>query len=1358
MLWRHSIAREATFRLLISLGLLVALIAAGSLGIYRAALHKAATERSENLVSFYTNRLEQIERDWDIQSRDFKVRIEYTRALEDMDSAVAKLQAFITIQGTDRRFHYLIIQTKDGQKLFDFGKDLSLPAIPDSPDVAHGHYEDEQTHALFRVIEQPIWLGEERGMGRFAMFFRIDNSLLQQMGAPDLTLSTLHGGVALASSGGEAALERLRRNEGGAAADLDVRDLLWHDDQVTPIVLRIEAPIVTLFSPGELVVGMSAIPLIDGLVLWFTLGLWLLRQTRRVTELGGAVAEYAAVQHVTPIMAATLDRARRGQKDEITEVADAVEAMVSAIDEREQAQAAVQRDLQDSELRLRQLFNSGSDAIFVAELLPNGRPGTLIEVNDIACERLGYTREELLRMSPDDIDDPEHGSANDPEFLRTLQENWQATIERVHRAKDGRRIPVEINAHLFTLGGKDAILGVARDISDRKRAEAEYRTILETTHDAFWVVSIQDGSFVDINPAACSMLGYTREEMLKMRIPDVEAMERPDEIRDHIAAVIAGEMDRFESRHRHRDGHVIDVEVSAKFLNAHGGVIVAFIRDVTARKQADAALRAAKAEAEHANSAKSEFLANMSHEIRTPMNAIIGLSDLSLGLSGISPKLRDYLTKIHTSSKALLAIINDILDYSKVEAGRLDLEAAEFRIEDLLQNVADLFSLRADQKGLELLMDMSPGVPPVLIGDALRLGQVMNNLVGNAVKFTEAGEVHAKVTLLDQQGSLVTLQFSVRDTGIGMTPEQIDHLFQPFTQADGTITRRYGGTGLGLVISKRLVERMGGDLVVDSVPGKGSCFGFTLTLPMAHDARIERSPADLRGMRVLVVDDVDTSRLVLCEMLHSWGFDVTEATDGHHALELLNQAAARPERAFEMILTDWKMPEMDGITLARKVSDEVVKQMLPKMPVIIMVTAFGKDQLLAAARGVELDGVLTKPVTSSGLFDAIMQIQGGQQYLDAPQKSRDLFEQAAPIRGASVLLVEDNDINQTVAQDLLERMGFQVVVAGDGEQALALLEREVIDVVLMDLQMPVMDGFEATRRIRAQARFIKLPVIAMTAAALLRDREACLAVGMNDHVAKPIVPQDLLSVLLKWVKVAPARKSAAATHCTRSFSTADEGGMPSSLPGFDLDNAMTLMGGDQALFKRVALRFVEQFDGAAGRLAQQIEAGRLVEARAVTHQIKGAAGNLGAKTLCRAADVLETALDDAVDGKVGAGETVLDALTRLCQALTEVADSVSGLATAHSASAGAAEFECDQCDWRRASELFAQVRGLVDHYDFVPHELLVDLRDCLRCRPLRTQVDILMRHVEHTEYDKAKHLLDTLSCREGHDLGTDAKT
>ncbi len=1244
---RNSIGRQAAIRLIVSLSLLITLISISSVVIYRAALHQAAIERAENLAGFYKTRLEQIEHDWEIQSRDFKVRIEFTRALEDMSSAATNLQAFMTIQGTDRRFQYLLIQTRDGQKLFDSGKDISLPAIPGSAAAPIGHYLDPPTQALYRVFEYPIWLGEERGMGRFAMFFHIDNALLVQMGSPGVTLSALHGGVAIASSGGQTALERLRRGEIIDNSAREIRDLIWmaggdNNNQTSTVHLRIEAPITTLFSTTELAVGMSIIPLVDGLVLWFAIGLWLMRQARRITELGNAVGEFASSQQVTPALGDRLHHVRDRQADEIADVAELMGAMMAAIDERKRAQEHATALLRESEARIREITASLGDGVLVID-----GAGRIEFVNPRAESLLGWSADELL------------GRDSHP----TLHGHVPLEECPVHGAI---------------------------------RAQREYRS----EHENF---ACKNGSLLPVALSATPI---------------------------------------------HRDGEA-------------AGAVVAF-QDITERLAARQALEAAKAEAEHANAAKSEFLANMSHEIRTPMNAIIGLSDLALGLPGIGPKLRDYLSKIHTSSKALLSIINDILDYSKVEAGRLELDSVEFRVEEMLLNVGDLFNVRAEQKGLEIVFDVAVDVPPVLIGDPLRLSQVLNNLVGNAVKFTESGEIHVKLARLDahddrdNHGDSATLMFSVRDTGIGMTEEQAMRLFQPFTQADGSITRRYGGTGLGLTISKRLVEKMGGEIMVDSAPGKGSCFGFAIPLRIARDIRIERSPTDLRGMRVLVVDDLDISRQVLCEILRAWGFNVTQAACGREAIDLLNKAATEPGQEFEIILTDWKMPEMDGIALAQEVHDEVTRQVLPRMPVIIMVTAFSKDQLMQAARGVELDAVLTKPVTSSGLFDAIMRVQGGHLLEDAAYAHSDLFEQAAPIRGAHLLLVEDNEINQTVAQDLLERMGLQVTIASDGEQALEMLQLESFDAVLMDLQMPVMDGFEATRRIRGQQRFAKLPVIAMTAAVLSRDREACEAAGMNDHVAKPIVPRDLLTVLLRWIKL--KIDDDAARSCSRGFAEADAADdliwLPATLPGFDLPNTLALMGGNRGLFKRLVLQFGEQFAGMANEMAQRLAAGDVAGAMALAHKTKGAAGNLGATTLQRAASLLEekvggsgTALGDATSNPTRA------AMVSFNVALAEVLESVAKLKDTKPLVPIAADYACDQCDWRRANVLFGQLRNLVDNYDFVPSELLAELQASISCQPLRRKLETLGRHLDATDYDSARALLGEIICREGHALG-----
>ena len=1329
---RNPIGRQAAIRLFVSLGLLVTLIVVSSIGIYQVTLQKAAHKRAAELAGFYAAHLDQIEREWEIRSRDFKVRIEVTRALEDVATAVPNLQAFMTVQGADRTFQYLLIQTEDGKKLFDFGKDIELPAIPSHVGAGTEHYLDPRSGKLYRVFEHPIWLGERRGMGRFAVFFPINNALLGQMTTPGLTLSVLHEGEPVASSGGEAAIDRLRASQGATEAGQEDRELPWSGKAGDPIRLRIEAPVATLFSAAELSLGMGAIPLIDGLVLWLTIGLWLMRQTRRVSDLGRAVGEYASAQHVTEDMSKALASARQGPADEIGEVAEALGALGATIDKREQEREASAEQLRESEQRFRQLFNCGSDAIFVAEVRPDGSPGTFVEVNDIACQRLGYTREELLRMSPNEVNAPEHETADLPEFLRKLHEDSQATIERVHVAKDGRRIPVEVNVHLFKLAGKDAILGVARDISERKRAETEYRTIVETANDGLWIISVTDGRFLDVNPAACAMLGYSRKEMLTMGVPDVEAVERPEDTRRHIEAIIEGREERFDTRHRHKDGHLIDAEVSVKYMDVRGGVFVVFIRDVTVRKLAEESLQLAMREADSANRAKSEFLANMSHEIRTPMNAIIGLSDLALRME-LPPKLRDYCTKVQTSSQALLSIINDILDYSKIEAGHLDLDEVEFSLEEVLRNVSDLFIVPAEEKCLELFFD-TIHVPPVLVGDPLRLGQVLNNLVGNAVKFTESGEIHVEVEEVAAEGEYASLRFSVRDTGIGMTPEQTERLFHAFTQADGSITRKYGGTGLGLTISKRLVEKMGGEIGVSSEPGQGSSFSFTIPLRVAHGAEILRSPADLRGMRVLVVDDIDTSRMVLRKILTSWKFVVSEATSGPEALEMLRHT--RRDEPIELVLLDWNMPGMSGVEVARKIQEYAQRGEIPGMPVTMMVTAYNKDRLLQEAQGVRLDAVLQKPVIPSSLFDTIMRIQGGRvprAHIHVPE-----MDLATPFAGARVLLVEDNEINQQVAQELLESAGLVVTVAGDGEAALQALQTAGFDAVLMDLQMPVMDGFEATRRIRQDARFRDLPILAITAAAMARDREACLAAGMNDHVAKPIVPEEMLATLAKWVK--PKAPECRVVAIARE--AAQSGPALPKLPGFDLEEALTRVGGNRPLLERLLQKFGEKFRATADEVDGLVRAGRKDEAAALLHQVRGTAGNLGAVALHAAAERLEHEVW---------GNLPLEGRDAFNTAFANALDAIARLK--ETCAAEPLDFECEKCHWQRGAVLFKELRRLLRDNDFVPHELVAELVDSVQCEVLRKKLLDLQRQVDSIDYIHALGTLDSITCAKGHDFG-----
>ncbi|MCE5182624.1 MAG: PAS domain S-box protein [Betaproteobacteria bacterium] len=1457
MIKHRSISRQVAFRLLLSLGLFVTLIAFTSASLYQAALNKAAHERAEDLVTFYKARVAQVERDWELQSRDFRVRLEFTRMLEDPATARDNLQAFITVQGTDRRFNYLVVQNKIGKKVFDFGKDISLPSLSAAAGIDGEHYLNPDDGQVYRVFEDKIWLGDKEGMGTIALFFRMDNALLRQISAPGITLSLFHDGIPVSSSGGQVEIDRLR--QGRAMEMAESRDLTWNGQADDDIRLHLEAPVKPLFTNTEISLGMSLIPILDALILWFTLGSWLIRQTKRITELGGAVVVFSSTRKPGEDMQVKLNNAKKGYFDEIGEVADAVGDMTRSISEREQALEQSISSLQESEARFRLLFNSGSDAIFVLEIQPDGGLGHFIEVNDVACQRLSYTHEELMQMTPGDVDAPDFPSDLD-QIIQQLQKNHHAIFEQCHVTRNGKRIPVEVSAHLFTLEGKNTILAVARDITERKQAEAEFKTILQTTADGFWIASTQDARLLDVNQAYCAMSGYSRQELLQMRISDLDANEDLDDVHLHMRAVIEGGGDRFESQHRHKDGHLIDVEISAKYMEVRGGVIVVFVRDITEKiraeaqlndlldfnqkiisesplgievfrasgpcvsvnqaaanilgvikdrllqenfrqlpywetsglldtalqalqentsrtrevhtftssgkevwldydftpfisggephllvlvhdvsefRRAEGALVEAKGAAEKASRFKSEFLANMSHEIRTPMNAIIGLSDLALGLD-LPPKLRDYCRKIHISSKALLSIINDILDYSKVEAGRLELDSVEFSLEEVLENVVNLFNIRAEEKGLELVFDVARNVPQILLGDPLRLGQVMNNLVGNAVKFTDAGMVHVKVELVTEKYGSATLRFAVQDTGIGMTPEQAGHLFEAFTQADGSISRRFGGTGLGLAISKRLVDLMGGEIKVESEFGKGSIFSFTLRFPIPGEKRIGRSPAELRGMRVLVVDDLEISRQLLCELLEAWGFRVSAASSGPEALQLLEENLST-DFAFELVLLDWKMPGMDGVEVARKMQDNLRAKGAPSMPLIIMATAFSKDQLLLEVRRqhVHLDDILTKPVTASGMFDTIIRLQGDDRRShDEPALPPENL--AAALQGARILLVEDNEINQQVAQELLERSGLHVVLANNGREALDALQRESYDAVLMDLQMPVMDGFEATKRIRQDARFRDLPVIAMTAAVMVQDREACRIAGMNDHVAKPIVPEDLLNTLVKWIR--PGKRIQALSE---SVMVVDES-LPDQLPGFDLVAALNLLGGKRALFKKLLGQFVERFAGAADELDKFILAGEMDEAVALAHTIKGAAGNLGMVELHACAEALEQELKS---GSLQTGrECFAAALARVAEAAAQLAVPVQDRDEAPLAE------ECEKCDWEHAIEVFRKIRLMLENNDFVPHEMIAELSVFLKCRSLHGKLRVLDRYVDNFDYGNALATLDSMACTIGHDF------
>ena len=636
-----------------------------------------------------------------------------------------------------------------------------------------------------------------------------------------------------------------------------------------------------------------------------------------------------------------------------------------------------------------------------------------------------------------------------------------------------------------------------------------------------------------------------------------------------------------------------------------------------------------KAKAQEATRAKSDFLANMSHEIRTPMNAVIGMAHLALKTE-LTPKQEDYLSKIQSSANSLLGIINDILDFSKIEAGKLDMEAVEFDLLETLDNVANVITVKAQEKeNLEVLFSLDPQVPNFLVGDPLRLNQVLVNLGNNAVKFTAQGEIVLTARVVNKRSDdEVTLQFSVRDTGIGMTAEQQAKLFQAFSQADTSTTRKYGGTGLGLTISKRLVNMMGGEIWTESEPGQGTTFNFTAEFGLAK-AMVKRHfepSADLRGLKVLVVDDNATSREILQDILESFTFEVYLAASGEEALEEIERADG--DKPFELVIMDWKMPGMDGIEASKRIKSH---QKLTEVPAIVLVTAYGREEVMRQADEIGLDGYLLKPVNASLLFDAIMQALGKevQGVFRAGRKKEQSAGELSAISGARVLLVEDNEINQQVAQEILQGAGLIVTVVNNGQEGVDAARQNQYDAILMDIQMPVMDGHTATREIRnLKSEIRNVPIIAMTAHAMAGDEQKSLDAGMDGHVTKPIDPDQLFATLQKWIKPGEKRikdqpPQISTQHPESDPSVPGEAALPESLPGFDLAAGLQRLMGNKRLYRKLLVDFGTKYTETAGEIRGALDAKDFEQAHSLVHNLKGLAGNLEAKDLQAATVAME---------------------------------------------------------------------------------------------------------------------------------------
>jgi len=819
----------------------------------------------------------------------------------------------------------------------------------------------------------------------------------------------------------------------------------------------------------------------------------------------------------------------------------------------------------------------------------------------------------------------------DPErFLRRLREIEGRPVELSHEEialSDGRTLERHTAPVLGSNGDYYGRIWSLRDITERKRSEQVLllrdRAMRATTQGIVITDPNQpENPIIYVNPAFETITGYTPNEAIGRSCRFLQGPESDPATIERIRAAIRSEESCLvELINYRKDGRAFWNELSMSPVRNSAGTLTHFVgvqSDITERKRTEAALRQASIDADSASRAKGEFLANMSHEIRTPMNGILGLTALVLE-SDLKPDQRDSLNLVASSADALLTVINDILDFSKIEAGKLDLDPAPFALRDAVGDTLKSFALKAHTKGLELACDIDADVPDDLIGDAGRLRQVLINLIGNAIKFTERGEVVVTAKRIEIPEG-VGIRFSVRDTGIGIPKAKCASIFEAFTQADGSTTRRYGGTGLGLTISTRLVQMMGGCIWVESEPGQGSEFLFEACFELARVSGVRpsgRPPTKLRGCHVLVVDDNATNRRVLADTLRLWDAKPTCVDSGIAALAELQRAAAAGE-PYPLILLDAMMPDMDGFAVGEQIARE---PLLAGAAIMMLTSADGRGDA-ARCRAIGLCAYLVKPVKATELLKAITLALGNElSPCGAPPRKATAGSgtpaYAAPQRQLDILLAEDNVVNQLVAVRLLEKCGHKTTVANHGGEALAALARKRFDLILMDVQMPEMDGFEATRQIRENEAGTghRTPIVAMTAHAMAGDRDRCLAGGMDDYLTKPVQREELFRVL-KWAETLELQASSDDTVVS------DELAEDAPL-SFDRTTALERLGGDEELFAEVAELFRSDGPKLLGEIREAIAAGDAATLKRAAHGLKGAAGYVGGTFAVSAARRLE---------------------------------------------------------------------------------------------------------------------------------------
>ena len=1008
-----------------------------------------------------------------------------------------------------------------------------------------------------------------------------------------------------------------------------------------------------------------------------------------------------------------------------------------------------ERRLAAEEEKFRTLFELAPVGIAMNDF----QTGEFLRFNAAVHQPAGYTHEEFAQLSYWDVTPKEYMAIEQAQLESMRQTGRYGPFQKEYVRKDGSRYPVRLSGFRFTTAeGREVIWSIIQDISEQQKTEDALRTAKERFEGIFEQTSsgvavyhpVDDGkdfTFVDYNPAAEHMDGKKKDAVIGRPLTEVFPGIHDLGLLEVLQRVAQTGQPEELPLSQYEDANIMGWRENRVF-RLSSGEVVAVYDDLTGIKRAQQESERARWEAEQASRAKSEFLANMSHEIRTPMNAVIGLSQL-LMQTPLNELQQDHAKKIYHSSQMLLGIINDILNLSKIDSGKLELEERSFSLEEITEQMATLFAESTYSRKLEFLFDIQPDIPQALVGDSLRLSQVLTNLLSNAIKFTDPGglvELGIRATN-PVSSEKISLRFSVRDTGVGISAEDVARLFRPFTQVDSSTTRRHGGTGLGLMISQRLVEKMGGELTVESEPDRGSTFSFTLILPIGGACSLPSEAPRIRGGRALIVDDQAAAREVVRKLLHYREVSTEEAESGEAAIDKV-LAAEQREQPFDFVLMDWNMPGgMNGSETCEALDKMRRKGELAQTgPPILMVSAFEKDEI-NLPKGLTAD-FLSKPVTASSVYSALMRVESGAGIVREPPS---VGSPVPTLCGYNILLVEDNETNREVAQLLLEKTGAEISVVKNGAEALDAVASDSPDLIFMDLQMPVMDGFESMRALRD--RGYTGPTIALSAAVMDDDRRRANEAGMDDHLAKPIESEQLYALLVKYLgergsssaqhdasaSTAPAQvvtgSSAKQEFCEAEDRLESEDVaygkplLPEALPGFDLARGRKQLGGNKALYARQLRRFSRTLRSDYSSLVEALRSGHAERAKKMVHTLKGAAGTLAAEELERLAGEIEHILKQ----KLSVDSSLVDNLERALSAAERALQTLKNPHEPYIAGTAAA---------------VETLRSRLEKNELVDETILRQALDYLR--GLDLECDELERQVEQMDFETALRILYAL--------------